>query len=250
MLDVMPVMLVTGGSRGIGAATARMAGARGYAVAVNYSASQDHAETVVAEIRAGGGTAMAIAADIGDEVEVMNMFETVDREFGPLDVLVNNAGTATQYGSFVDLEVGQMRRLFEVNVIGAFVCAREAVRRMSTARGGVGGVIVNVSSRAAEIGGAYEWIDYAASKGAIETLTSGLSKEVATQGIRVVGVRPGLIDNDFNSHATPGRLDRILGGVPMQRAGSSEEVAEAIVWLASPAASYVTGSSINVSGGR
>ena len=249
-LRAMTVMLVTGGSRGIGAATARLAAARGYAVAVNYSASADRADEVVADIRAGGGTAIAIHADVSDEAAVVAMFERINRDLGTLKVLVNNAGTANQYGVFADLEVDLMRRMFDVNVIGAFICAREAVRRMSSTRGGNGGVIVNISSRAAEIGGANEWIDYAATKGAIDSLTSGLGKELATQGVRVCGIHPGLIDNEFNDHATVGRLDRIVANVPMQRAGTSAEVAEAILWLASDAASYITGSNLHVSGGR
>ncbi len=246
----MAVMLVTGASRGIGAATATLAAERGYAVAVNYSASAERAEAVVDGIRAAGGTAIAIGADVSDEAAVIEMFETVDRELGTLTVLVNNAGTANQYGAFADLAVEPMRRMFDVNVIGAFICAREAVRRMSTMRGGTGGAIINISSRAAEIGGANEWIDYAATKGAIDSLTAGLGKELATQGVRVCGIHPGLIDNEFNDHATAGRLDRIVANVPMQRAGTSEEVAEAILWLASDAASYVTGSNLHVSGGR
>jgi NAD(P)-dependent dehydrogenase (short-subunit alcohol dehydrogenase family) len=243
-------MLITGASRGIGAATAKLAAARGYAVAVNYSASADRAEQVVAEITTAGGTAIAIGADVAEEQAVLAMFARVDHELGTLDVLVNNAGTATQYGAFADLQIEPMRRMVEVNVIGAFICAREATRRMSTKLGGKGGVIVNISSRAAEIGGANEWIDYAATKGAIDSLTSGLGKELALQGVRVCGIHPGLIDNDFNNHATAGRLDRIVANVPMQRAGTSDEVAEAILWLASDAASYVTGSNLHVSGGR
>ncbi len=243
-------MLVTGASRGIGAATARLAASRGYAVGVNYSASQDRARALVDEIVATNGRAIAIGADVSDERAVIAMFDTVERELGTIDVLVNNAGTATQYGPFADLAIEPMRRMFEVNVVGAFICAREATRRMSTVRNGRGGVIVNISSRAAEIGGAHEWIDYAATKGAIDSLTSGLGKELAQQGVRVCGVQPGLIDNEFNDHASPGRLGRIVANVPMGRAGTSEEIAEAVLWLASDAASYVTGSNLHVSGGR
>lgn len=246
----MRVMLVTGGSRGIGSAVARLAAGRGYAVAVNYSSSPERAAEVVDGIRGEGGTAIAIQADVGDEAQVLAMFETVDRELGTLDVLVNNAGMANQYGKFADLEAEPMRRMFEINVVGAFLCAREAVRRMAHSRGGKGGVIVNTSSRAAEIGGANEWIDYAATKGAIDTLTSGLGKELAADGVRVCGIRPGLVDNEFNDYASPGRVERFKPIIPMQRAGTNEEIAEAILWLASDAASYVTGATLDVSGGR
>jgi NAD(P)-dependent dehydrogenase (short-subunit alcohol dehydrogenase family) len=243
-------MLVTGGGRGIGAATALLAATRGYAVAVNHATSQRRAEALVESITAAGGTAMAVRADVGDDDDVVAMFATVDRELGPLTVLVNNAGTATQHGDFVDVDPALVRRVFEVNVVGSILCAREAVRRMSTDRGGDGGVIVNVSSRAARLGGSGEWIDYAATKGAIDTLTVGLAREVARQGIRVVGVRPGLMDNEFNDLAPPGRLARLVDQVPMGRPGENDEVARTILWLASDEASYITGATLDVSGGR
>jgi NAD(P)-dependent dehydrogenase (short-subunit alcohol dehydrogenase family) len=243
-------MLVTGGSRGIGAATAVLAAANGFAVAVNYHSHRDDAEAVVAKIRAGGGTAIAVGADVADEGEIVRLFGVVDAELGPLTALVNNAGIVGSYGRVDDLDASVLARLWAVNITGPFVCAREAVRRMATDRGGTGGAIVNVSSRAAALGGSGEWVHYAASKGAVDTMTIGLAGEVALQGIRVNGVRPGLIDTEIHDAAPAGRLERMAPSVPVGRAGTPGEVAAAIVWLASPAASYVTGTIIDVTGGR
>ena len=244
------VMLVTGASRGIGAATARLAAHQGWAVGVHYRTEAEAAAAVVDANRAGGGTAVAVAADVAAESEVLRLFDTVGGALGPVRALVNNAGSVGQYGPLEELRADELRRLLDVNVVGAFVCAREAARRMSTAGGGRGGSIVNVSSRAAVLGGPTEWVGYAASKGAIDSMTVGLSKELAPVGIRVNAVRPGLIRTDIHDAAPPGRLERLVPGVPLGRAGTAEEVAEAIVWLASDAASYVTGSFIEVSGGR
>jgi NAD(P)-dependent dehydrogenase (short-subunit alcohol dehydrogenase family) len=243
-------MLVTGGSRGIGAATAVLAAANGYAVAVNYHSHRRDADAVVAAIGAAGGRAVAIGADVADEAEIIRLFGVVDEELGPLEVLVNNAGIVGSYGRVDELDASILARLWAVNITGPFVCAREAIRRMGTDRGGRGGAIVNVSSRAAALGGSGEWVHYAASKGAIDTMTVGLAREVAAQGIRVNGVRPGLVDTDIHDAAPPGRLERMAPTVPMARAGTPEEVAAAIVWLASPAASYVTGTIVDVTGGR
>jgi NAD(P)-dependent dehydrogenase (short-subunit alcohol dehydrogenase family) len=244
------VMLVTGASRGIGAATARLAAGHGFAVGVNFATRGDAADAVVADITAAGGRAVAIQADVAVEADVLAMFATVDRELGPLESLVNNAGSVGQYGAFATLDVAQLRAMLDVNVVGAFLCAREAVRRMSTASGGRGGTIINVSSQAAVLGGVGEWVWYAASKGAIDTMTTGLAKELGPQGIRVNAVRPGLIDTDIHDAAPPGRIERLLPGVPLGRAGTAEEVAEAIVWLAADAPAYVTGAFVPVSGGR
>ena len=242
-----PIMLVTGASRGIGAATARMAAQRGYAVAVNYAASATAADELVAELRAAGHDALAVRADVADEADVVAMFEAVDERLGPLDVLVNNAGTAGGYGHLVDLDAQATRRMLDVNVLGSMLCCREALKRMLPRRSGS---IVNVSSAAARVGGATEWVNYAASKGAIDTLSVGLAREVASAGVRVNAIRPGLVDTDFNDHATPGRLERILPALPMGRCGTVEEIAESILWLAGPAASYVTGAVLDVTGAR
>jgi NAD(P)-dependent dehydrogenase (short-subunit alcohol dehydrogenase family) len=243
-------MLVTGASRGIGAATAILAAANGFAVAVNYHSHGGDAEAVVAAIRAAGGTAIAVGADVGDEDDILRLFGVVDAELGPLAVLVNNAGIVGSYGRAEDLDASVLARLWAVNITGPFVCAREAIRRMATDRGGSGGAIVNVSSRAAALGGSGEWVHYAASKGAIDTMTVGLAREVAAQGIRVNGVRPGLVDTDIHDAAPSGRLERMAPTVPMGRAGTPDEVAAAIVWLASAAASYITGTIVDVTGGR
>jgi NAD(P)-dependent dehydrogenase (short-subunit alcohol dehydrogenase family) len=240
-----PVMLVTGASRGIGAAIARLAAAAGYAVVVNYSASSAAAQSLVDEI---GSDSFAVQADVGDEGAVLAMFAEIDERIGRLDVLVNNAGIAGSFGTLDSYTVEALQRLWAVNLTGPFVCAREAARRMRA--GGHGGSIVNISSKAAVLGGPNEWVHYAASKGAIDTMTVGLSKELAPDGIRVNAVRPGLIESDFHLHATPGRVVRMTPMVPMQRVGTPEEVAEAVLWLASPAASYVTGAFIEVTGGR
>ena len=241
----LPVMLVTGASRGIGAAIARLAAPAGYTVVVNYAASADVAEALAEEI---GNASFAIQADVGDERAVLAMFAEIDERCGRVDVLVNNAGIAGSYGTLDTYTVESMQRLWAVNLTGPFVCAREAANRMRAC--GRGGSIINISSKAAVLGGTNEWVHYAASKGGIDTMTTGLAKELAPHRIRVNAVRPGLIESDFHLHATPGRVERMLPVIPMQRAGTSEEVAEAVVWLASPNASYVTGAFIDVTGGR
>ncbi len=245
------VMIVTGGGRGIGAATARLAAARGYAVCVNYAKRRESAESVVAEIARGGGRAIAVQADISAESEVARMFATVDRELGTVTVLVNNAGTIEKQARLADIDAARIARMFATNVTGSFLCAKEAVRRMSTKQGGAGGAIVNVSSAASRIGGGGEYVDYAASKGAIDTFTMGLAKEVATEGIRVNAVRPGIIYTEIHaSGGEPGRVDRMKAFVPMARGGQPEEVATAILWLASDEASYITATILDVAGGR
>ena len=243
-------MVVTGGSRGIGAATALLAARQGWAVCVSYVAGAEAAACVVDAIRADGGRAVAVQGDVADEADVARLFATVDAELGPLRALINNAGVVGQYGPTSEIRLDEMRRMLDVNVVGAFACAREAMQRMSTANGGAGGAIVNVSSRAAVLGGPTEWVGYAASKGAIDSMTVGLSKELAPVGIRVNAVRPGLILTDIHDAAPPGRIERLLPGVPMARVGTAHEVAEAIVWLASDASSYVSGTFIDVGGAR
>jgi NAD(P)-dependent dehydrogenase (short-subunit alcohol dehydrogenase family) len=238
-------MLVTGGSRGIGAAVCRLAAAQGYAVVVNYATSAELATTIADEI---GNESFAVRADVGDEAAVLQMFATIDDRLGHIDVLVNNAGVAGSYGTLDSYTVEALDRLWAVNLTGPFVCAREAAQRMRDS--GRGGSIINISSKAAVLGGSNEWVHYAASKGGIDTMTIGLAKELAPHGIRVNAVRPGLIDSDFHLHASPGRVERMMPMVPMQRVGTAEEVAEAVVWLASSAASYVTGAFIEVTGGR
>jgi NAD(P)-dependent dehydrogenase (short-subunit alcohol dehydrogenase family) len=245
------VMLVTGGSRGIGAATAALAGARGYAVAVNYRTNRAAADAVVAGIIRGGGSAVAIGGDVANEREVERLFADVDRELGSLTVLVNNAGILERQTRVEHIEAARIDRIFATNVRGAFVCAREAVRRMSTAHGGGGGAIVNVSSRAAVLGAPGEYVDYAASKAALDTLTVVLAREVAAEGVRVNGVRAGIIYTDIHADGgEPGRVDRLGPTLPMRRGGHADEVARAILWLASDEASYSTGTFIDVAGGR
>ena len=245
------VMIITGASRGIGAATARLAGEQGYAVCVNYRRDSDSAAKVVADIEKAGGRAVAVAGDVAREEDILRLFETVDAELGTLDVLVNNAGVVETQTRVDELSLERLQRVFTVNITGSFLCAREAVRRMSTRHGGKGGAIVNLSSMAARLGSPNEYVDYAASKGAIDSLTIGLSKEVAAEGIRVNAVRPGLIYTDIHiSGGEPARVDRLKDTVPMKRGGDAEEVARAILWLASDEASYTSGSFIECSGGR
>jgi NAD(P)-dependent dehydrogenase (short-subunit alcohol dehydrogenase family) len=245
------VLLVTGGSRGIGAATALLAARQGYAVAVNYTSNEAAAADVVRAIQAGGGKAFAVQADVAQEDEVLRMFEQVDAKLGRLTALVNNAGIVDRAQRLDEMSLERLKRMFDVNLLGSFLCAREAVRRMSTRHGGKGGAIVNVSSAAARLGAAGQYVDYAAAKGAIDVLTIGLAKEVANEGIRVNAVRPGLIETDIHaSGGLPNRVRDLQHLVPMQRGGSAEEVAQAIVWLLSPQASYTTMSLVDVSGGR
>jgi NAD(P)-dependent dehydrogenase (short-subunit alcohol dehydrogenase family) len=245
------IIVITGGSRGIGAATARLAASRGYAVCVNYLKNQLAAKAVVDEIRSGGGQAIAVAADVAAETDVVNLFEAVDAQLGTVTALVNNAGILETQMRVEDMNAGRLFRVFATNITGSFLCAREAVRRMSTRRGGNGGAIVNVSSGASRLGAPDEYVDYAASKGAIDTFTIGLSKEVALEGIRVNAVRPGFIYTDIHaSGGERGRVDRIKDSVPMKRGGRPEEVANAILWLLSDEASYATGSIIDLAGGK
>jgi len=245
------VLIVTGGGRGIGAATAKLAAERGYAVCVNYRANESAALGVVAEIEQAGGTAIAIAADVSSEPDVVRLFETVDGRLGPLTALVNNAGILEQQTRVEHLDAARLQRVFATNVTGAFVCAREAVRRMSTLHGGPGGAIVNVSSRAAVLGAPGEYVDYAASKAAVDTLTIGLAREVAGEGVRVNGVRAGIIYTDIHtSGGEPGRVNRLGPTLPMRRGGQPIEVARAILWLLSDESSYSTGTFIDVAGGR
>ena len=244
-------ILITGGSRGIGAATARLAAMRGYHVCINYLNRADCAQQLADDIGELGGKADVFAADIADERSVMRLFDDIDRLCGRLDVLVNNAGILETQSRLDGMEAARMERVFRTNILGCFLCAREAVRRMSTRHGGEGGAIVNLSSGAARLGSPGEYVDYAASKGAIDTLTTGLAKEVAAEGIRVNAVRPGYIYTDIHaSGGEPGRVDRLKSRVPMQRGGQAEEVAEAILWLASDAAGYSTGTFIDVTGGN
>ncbi len=244
-------LLVTGGSRGIGAATALLAAKHGYAVAVNYATHSAAADEVVRKIRAAGGRAFSVQADVAVEKDIMAMFKKIDIEFGRLDALVNNAGVVDQTSRVDAMTMARLQRMFAVNVFGSFLCAREAVKRMSTRAGGIGGAIVNVSSAAARIGSPGQYVDYAAAKGAIDTFTIGLAKEVAAEGIRVNAVRPGIIETDIHaSGGLPNRARDVAPQVPMQRAGSAEEVAQSIVWLLSDAASYTTGALLDVAGGR
>ena len=245
------VIIVTGGSRGIGAATARLAGQRGYAVAVNYVSNRDAAEAVAGEIRAAGSRAITVAGDVAREEDVLKLFATVDRELGPVTALVNNAGVLDHQSRLDAMSAERINRVLIANITGSLLCAREAVKRMSTRHGGQGGAIVNLSSMAAKLGGPGEYVDYAASKGAIDAFTIGLAKEVANEGIRVNAVRPGLIYTDIHaSGGEAGRVDRLKDAVPMKRGGTAEEVANAILWLLSDEASYATGTFIDISGGR
>ena len=244
-------LIVTGASRGIGAETAKLAGARGDAVCVNYCRQRTAADAVVHEITRVGGRAIAVQADVASEADVVRLFNTVDRELGPVGGLVNNAGILEAQARVEQIDAARLGRIFATNVTGAFICAREAVKRMSTKHGGGGGAIVNVSSRAAVLGAPGEYVDYAASKAALDTLTVGLAREVAAEGIRVNAVRAGIIYTDIHaSGGEPGRPDRLGPTLPMQRSGTAVEVARAILWLLSDEASYTTGSFVDVSGGR
>lgn len=245
------VILITGGSRGIGAATARLAGARGYAVGVNYLKNRGAAEAVVDEIRSEGGQAIAVHADVSSEPEVDILFKTVDAQLGTVTALVNNAGILEKQIRVEQVDSGRLSRILAINVIGSFLCAREAVKRMSLKHGGRGGAIVNVSSATSRLGSAGEYVDYAASKGAIDTFTIGLSREVAEEGIRVNAVRPAFIYTEMHaSGGEPGRVDRIKDSLPMKRGGRPIEVANAILWLLSDEASYITGTFIDLAGGK
>ena len=245
------VALITGGSRGIGAATALLAASQGWAVAVNYQANRAAADAVVRQINAQGGKAIAVQGDVAHEDQVLAMFTAVDAQFGRLTALVNNAGVVDVTARVDEMDVARLRRMFETNVIGSIVCAREAVRRMSTRHGGTGGSIVNVSSAASRLGSAHQYVDYAASKGAIDSFTIGLAREVAAEGIRVNAVRPGLIETEIHaSGGLPDRVQDLAHQVPMQRGGTAEEVAQAIVWLMSDASPYTTMTLLDVSGGR
>jgi NAD(P)-dependent dehydrogenase (short-subunit alcohol dehydrogenase family) len=244
-------VIITGASRGIGAATAKLAAARGFSVAVNFATSRAEAAAIAEEIIAAGGRACPIQADVAREEDVIRLFETVERELGPIKALVNNAAITGGFSRVESVSAKTLEQVMAVNVTGAFLCAREAVRRMSTLRGGAGGAIVNISSRAARIGSAGEWVHYAASKGAIDSFTIGLAREVATEGIRVNAVAPGLIDTGLHAaNGAPDRLSRLTSTIPMQRPGTALEVAEAVLWLLSPAASYTTGAILEVGGGR
>ncbi len=245
------VLLVTGGSRGIGAATALLAAKNGWSVAVNYTANSLAADEVVRQIRASGGQAMSVQADVAEEAQVLHMFEHIDAKLGRLTGLVNNAGVVDVKARVDEMSVARWKRMFNINVIGSLICAREAVRRMSTLHGGEGGSIVNMSSAAARLGAPGQYVDYAAAKGAIDAFTLGLAKEVAAEGVRVNAVRPGLIDTEIHaSGGLPNRVKDLQLLVPAGRGGSAEEVAEGIVWLLSDAASYTTMSFLDISGGR
>ncbi|MBB4821387.1 NAD(P)-dependent dehydrogenase (short-subunit alcohol dehydrogenase family) [Pseudomonas alcaligenes] len=245
------VMLITGASRGIGAATARLAAARGYALCINYRQQREAAEQLVDEITRQGGRAIAVAADVADERQVAQLFAAIDSEFGRLDVLVNNAGMLERQARLEEIDGARLLRVFGANVFGSFHCAREAIRRMSTRHGGRGGAIINLSSIAARLGAPNEYIDYAAAKGAIDAMTVGLAKEVAAEGIRVNAVRPGVIRTEIHaSGGEPERVERVAASIPLGRGGEAEEIAKAILWLASDEASYTTGALLDVAGGR
>lgn len=245
------VMLITGANRGIGAATARLAAQRGYHLLLNYRSRADEAEALATEISAVGGTAHTVQADIAEEADVLRLFAELDKHYSRLDALINNAGILEAQMRLEQMDVARWQRVLATNVIGSFLCCREAIKRMSSQHGGDGGTIVNVSSMAARLGSPNEYIDYAAAKGAVDSLTIGLAREVAGEGIRVNAVRPGLIATDIHAAGgEPGRIERLKGSVPLQRGGEAQEVAEAILWLASDQSSYCTGTFIDVSGGR
>jgi NAD(P)-dependent dehydrogenase (short-subunit alcohol dehydrogenase family) len=245
------VILITGGSRGIGRSAAVLAGARGWSVGVNYTSNAAAADETVAAVKAAGGNALAIQGDVSDEAALIAMFDATETAFGKLDGVVNNAGIVAPGSALADMDIARMKRVFDVNVLGAYLCAREAARRLSTSRGGKGGSLVNISSAAARLGGPGEYVDYAGSKGAIDTLTIGLAKELGREGVRVNAIRPGLIETEI--HASGGKPDRAkeLGATtPLGRPGTADEVGESIVWLLSDASSYVSGALLDVAGGR
>jgi NAD(P)-dependent dehydrogenase (short-subunit alcohol dehydrogenase family) len=243
--------IVTGASRGIGAAIARLAAARGFSVAINFATGEAEAQAIAKQIVSQGGRACVIQADVTREEDVVRLFETADRELGPIKALVNNAAITGGFARVDSVNAKTVAQVMAVNVTGAILCAREAVRRMSTLRGGTGGAIVNISSRAARTGSAGEWVHYAASKGAIDSFTIGLAREVATEGIRVNAVAPGLIETGLHAaNGAPDRLARLASTIPMERAGTPNEVAEGVLWLLSPAASYTTGAILEIGGGR
>ena len=245
------IALVTGSGRGIGAATAKLAARRGFAVCINYLNKEDRARQVADEIRAEGGRAIVVQADTADEADVLRMFEQIDRELGPVTSLVNNAGITGKAGRLEGYDAVTIRRILDVNIVGTMLCSREAAKRMSTRNGGRGGTIVNLSSIAAVLGGANQWTAYAAAKGAVNSLTVGLARELAGEGIRVNALMPGLIDTEIHAEAGVGdRLQKVIPTVPMGRIGTAEECAEAIVWLMSNEATYMTGAVIPISGGR
>ena len=245
------VMVVTGGGRGIGAATARLAAKRGYTVCVNYLRDRSSADRVVQDIRDDGGSAVAVAGDVAAEQDVVRLFAECDRSLGPLTALVNNAGVVLSQSRVEAMDAGRLQRMFSTNVVGAFLCAREAIKRMSKKHGGKGGAIVNVSSGASRLGSPGEYVDYAASKGAIDTMTIGLAKELAPDGIRVNCVRPGFVHTDIHAAGgEPNRIERLRDSIPMKRGGEPDEVARAILWLLSEEASYSTGAILDVTGGR
>ena len=251
MSEAQKVLLVTGGSRGIGAAICRLGAKAGYRVAVNYASNKAAADALVSDIKAAGGDAFAVKGDVGSEADILAMFEAVDRIWGRLDAFVNNAGIVDAKARVDEMSVARLERMMRINVVGSILCAREAVKRMSTRHGGKGGAIVNISSAAAVLGAPDNYVDYAASKGAIDTFTIGLAREVALEGIRVNAVRPGVIDTDI--HASGGQPDRVAliqDTLPMKRAGTADEVAAAVLYLLSDTASYTTGAILNVSGGR
>lgn len=245
------VMIITGGSQGIGAATARLAAARGWRVAFSYRAGVEHAERVLADIRGAGGTAIAVQADASSEADTVRLFETVDREFGPVNALVNNAGATGPIRTLDSVDPGMLNGLWELNITGCFLALREAVKRMATDLGGKGGAVVNLSSRASEIGGANEFVHYAASKGALDSFTIGASRELGKRGIRVNAVNPGMIDTEIHAKAgDAGRTVRAIPNIPLGRVASADEVAKPILWLLSDEASYITGALLPIGGGR
>lgn len=247
----MKTMLITGASRGIGAATALLAAEHGFSIAINYIKSEEAAEQLAEMIRAGGGKAEIFRADVSREAEIVRLFAEVDQKLGNLTCLVNNAGTLEQQSLVEDISWSRLQRVFELNTFGLFICCREAIKRMAFKHGGNGGTIVNVSSIAARTGSPFEYVDYAASKGAVDSLTLGLAMELAGEGIRVNGVRPGFIDTDIHAlGGEPGRIERLRNAIPLRRGGKASEVAEAILWLATEASSYSTGTFIEVTGGR